>query len=102
LLKIAGGAVLLLALASGAILFAFSNPAEALAWFRGEGIAPDPAVYDIGKGSRGEERTFRVQLTNRTKRDIRLVGGTTICSCITTKDLPLSVAPRSQGSMSVT
>jgi hypothetical protein len=101
LVKIGAGAGVLLALASCAFLLAFANPAEALAWFRGEAITVDPAVSDVGKGEPGEERTFRVQLTNRTNRPIRLVGGTTTCSCIATRDLPLALAEGETGAIEV-
>jgi hypothetical protein len=91
-LKIASGACLLLALGGGIVLLTFASPAEALAWFRGEAITVSPTVHDVGKGGPGEEQTFRVALTNRTKRPIRVVGGTTECACVATKDLPLTLA----------
>ncbi|MFO0842484.1 MAG: DUF1573 domain-containing protein [Gemmataceae bacterium] len=90
--KVAVGVCLLLAIGSGAARVGFASPAEALAWLRGEAVTVDPAVYDVGKGTRGEERTFRIQLTNRTRQPIQVVGGTTTCSCVTTKDLPLTLA----------
>jgi hypothetical protein len=101
LLKIGVGAAVLLALSGGAFLFAKANPVEALAWFRGEAITVDPPVSDVGKGQPGEERTFRVELTNRTRRPIRVIGGTTNLSCSATGDLPLTLAEGETGTLEV-
>ncbi len=101
LLKIGAGAAVLLALATGAFLFAFADPADALAWLRGEAITVSPSGYDVGKGQPGEARTFRVRLTNRTDRPIRVVGGTTTCSCVATNDLPLALAKGETGEIAV-
>ncbi len=102
LLKVGAGVCLVLAVASGAALLVFPTPAAALAWFRGEAVTVDPPVRDIGKGVRGEKQTFRVGLTNRTKQPIRVVGGTTTCACIATKDLPVALGPRETQTIEVT
>jgi hypothetical protein len=91
--KIGIGVCLLLVLVGGVLLFGFANPAEALAWIRNEAITVDPPIRQVGKGKPGEEQTFDVTLTNRTKRPIRLVGGTTTCACVATSDLPLTIEP---------
>jgi hypothetical protein len=100
-LKIVAGAAVLLALGSSGFLLAFPGPAEALAWLRGEAITVEPVVSDVGKGQPGEQQTFRVNLTNRTDRPVRLVGGTTSCRCTATNDLPLILAPGETGTIEV-
>jgi len=101
LLKIGTGAAVLLALTSGAFLLAFASPAEALAWLRGEAITAEPAVSDVGKGLPGEARVLRIRLSNRTPRLVRVVGGTTSCSCVASRDLPLTLAYGETGSINV-
>jgi len=91
LLKSGAVAAVLLALASSVFLLANANPANTLARLRGEAITADPAVCDVGEGTLGEERTFRIRLTNRADRPVRLVGGTTTCSCIAIGDLPITL-----------
>jgi hypothetical protein len=100
-LKISVGVLLVLALTSTMVLMTFGRPAEALAWFRGEAVTVDPAVYDIGTGNPGEERAFNIQLTNRTRKPIQIVGGTTTCACIVTKDLPLTLAQGESASIEI-
>jgi hypothetical protein len=100
-LKIVAGAAVLLALGSGVFLLGFPGPTEALAWLRGEAITVEPAVCDVGTGRAGERQTFRVHLTNRTDRPVRLVGGTTSCRCMATNDLPQSLAPGETGTIEV-
>jgi hypothetical protein len=48
---------------------------------------------DIGVGQPGASLEAQVELVNRAGRPIRVVGGTSDCSCITTADLPLTLAP---------
>jgi hypothetical protein len=100
-LKTAAGALVILTLFVGAALALFDSPAEALAKLRGEAITVEPAVSEVGEGVRGEARVFRLSLTNQTAEPIRVVGGTTDCSCITTGDLPITLAPGETGSIAV-
>jgi hypothetical protein len=93
LLKTVAGAAVLLTLIGGAFLMAFDYPAEALARLRGESITVEPNVSHIGDGVAGEQRAFNLQLKNNTARPIRVVGGTTSCSCMATSDLPITVPP---------
>jgi hypothetical protein len=44
---------------------------------------------------------IRLQIRNQTDRTIRVVGGTADCSCMATKDLPLTVQPREVESVQV-
>jgi hypothetical protein len=93
LLKIGAGSATFLAIISGVFLFVFQNPLEALARLRGESVTVVPSVANLGDGIRREMKEFPVELTNRSGKPIRILGGTTTCSCITTTDLPLTLKP---------
>jgi hypothetical protein len=67
------------------------DPWAALVRLRGETLAVIPAVTQLGEGNAGESRTFQVQLRNYSDKPIKVVGGTTSCSCITTQDLPITI-----------
>jgi hypothetical protein len=100
LLTVGGRTAALLA-GIGTLLLLAGDPTETLARLRGDSIVVDPVVNEVGEGKFGAERTFRVQLANRTDRAIRLVGGTASCSCIATNDLPLTLAARKTASIEV-
>jgi hypothetical protein len=87
------GTVLLLLLAAAWLVLQGGSPAAALARLRGETVSVDPAATDLGRGERGEKRTFPVTLTNNTNRVIRVVGGTSDCSCVATDGLPVDLEP---------
>lgn len=89
--KVLAGALVLLGLIAGVLVLRFENPTEALARLRGEAIRVQPSVSDVGDGPVGEERTFHVQLTNNTNQPVRIVGGTSTCSCIATESLPVTL-----------
>ena len=73
----------------------------ALAQLRGEAVTVEPAVTDVGEGTAGEKRTFSVQLNNRSAKTVRILGGTTTCSCIVTEDLPVTIAPNQSRELKV-
>jgi hypothetical protein len=91
ILKTAVGAAAFLILIAGAFLMASDNPAKALARMRGESIVVEPGVSDVGEGQIGAERAFQIRLTNYADQPIRIIGGTTTCSCIATNSLPISL-----------
>jgi len=100
-LRIGLGTGAFLTLIGGAFLLAFDYPAGALARLRGEVIAVEPIVSRVGDGVAQEHRRFSVQLTNHGERPVRLLGGTTTCSCIATEDLPITVPPGESRSLAV-
>jgi hypothetical protein len=89
----AWGAVAAVLVGGALVLRSSDHAAISLARLRGESITIGPAVSDVGEGSAGDVRTFDVELTNRTDRRIRIVGGTSTCSCTAVKDLPITVTP---------
>ena len=58
-----------------------------------EDVTLSPAVVDCGAGSPDEMISGKVAVTNRTDRPVRLIGGTSDCSCSTTDSLPLTIPP---------
>ncbi len=101
LLKSVARAAALLALLAGGSLLAFDDPLEALARLRGDLIAVQPPLSDAGEGVLGSERTFQVRLVNHADRPVRILGGTTTCSCVATEDLPLTLARGESESINV-
>ncbi|MCU0706634.1 MAG: hypothetical protein MUF18_21980 [Fimbriiglobus sp.] len=57
-------------------------------------------MLDFGSGKPGELLTAKLTVTNYTTSPVRLIGGTSDCSCITTQDMPLLIPPR--GNVSIT
>lgn len=91
--QIGVGAGAILVVVVGIFLLLHDEPVRALAQLRGEAVGVEPYVTDVGAGRPGEMRTFTIHLTNYTARPVRVVGGTTSCSCVTTKDLPVELPP---------
>jgi hypothetical protein len=89
--RIAFQAIAALALVGSAFLLMSDSPLDTLAQLRGDSITVDPIVSDVGDGELGDTRTFQVRLTNHTRHPVRVVGGTTTCSCIATETLPLTL-----------
>jgi hypothetical protein len=87
------GAVVIVALVVGIFLLVTDQPLHALARLRGEAIGVGPFVTDVGTGKPGEVRSFAVELINYTSSPVRIVGGTTSCGCVTTRDLPVELPP---------
>jgi hypothetical protein len=96
------GVVAFLAVLIGSSYILFGSTDAALAYFRGERLSIRPRLVDVGEGVPGEDRTESIDLVNRTDQSIRVVGGTSDCSCIVTKDLPISVPAGETRTISVT
>lgn len=77
------------------------SPAAALARLRGEEVSVYPDFVDLGTGESGEIKVAQVEIVNRTNRPIRVVGGTSDCSCTVLGDLPVELGPGDVRSISV-
>ncbi len=86
------GAGLILAVLTGAATLVSGSPAAALARLQGAPLYA-PGYVDFGTGRAGEVLEREVSVTNWTDRPVRLVGGTSDCSCITTEYMPLTIDP---------
>lgn len=68
-----------------------SDPMAMIARLRGETLSVQPIVTQLGEGYAGEQRVFQVTLKNNSDKPIKVVGGTTSCSCIVTQDMPVTI-----------
>ncbi len=86
------GAGLILAALAGAATLVSGSPAAALARLQGVPVYV-PGYVDFGTGRPGEVLEREVSVTNWTGVPVRLIGGTSDCSCITTEYMPVTVGP---------
>lgn len=87
------GVVFVLALTGGWVALSGGSPEAALARLRGNIVTVEPALTDLGEGTRGERRVFQVTLTNISDHVVHVIGGTSNCSCVSTDSLPLDLGP---------
>ena len=95
------GAVVLFGVLAGTGALIFGSADAALAYLRGESISVRPTFVDVGRGVPGQTVEATVELVNRTDRSVRVIGGTSDCSCVTTNDLPLTLGPGEARGVSV-
>jgi hypothetical protein len=100
-LAVVASAAVLLAVGLGGLAWMYGSPYEALLHVRGESITVEPSVTQVGDGIAGEQRTFTVQLSNHQVRPVKILGGTTTCSCIATDDLPITVPLKDSRSITI-
>ncbi len=100
-LKWAGGVVALLAIITAGSTLAFGSPAAAVARLRGESLGVSPNTLDFGSGKPGEVLTASLTVWNYSSQPVRLIGGTSDCSCITTADMPVTVPQGESATISV-
>jgi hypothetical protein len=79
------------AVLAGAAAYQFGSFDAALAHFRGNRVTVTPALVDLGAGAAGDTREATVMVTNFTDGPVRVIGGTSDCSCVVTEDLPLTI-----------
>ena len=88
----AGSVALVCAVLVGVSGLVFGSVEVAFAKLRGETVAVTPYV-DFGIGKPGETLEATATVTNYTNEPVRLIGGTTDCSCATIDDFPLTIPP---------
>ena len=86
------GAGLILAVMAGAGSWVYGSPWAALSRLQGSPLYA-PEHVDFGTGRPGDVLVREVPVTNWTAAPIRLIGGTSDCSCVVTKSLPAMVPP---------
>ncbi|AMV27856.1 hypothetical protein VT84_25865 [Gemmata sp. SH-PL17] len=62
-----------------------------LARWQGQTVALQSSVVEAGEATEGTRRQFPVVVTNRSSRDVRIIGGNADCTCTTTRNLPVTV-----------
>jgi hypothetical protein len=90
---LAGLAILGVGLVTTARMTVGSVPA-ALAHLRGDRVSVVPNVAEVEQGTAGERRQVKVEVVNWTDGPIRVIGGTSDCSCTVLGDLPVEIPPR--------
>jgi hypothetical protein len=91
-LPLLGGAAAILALSALGSTLTYGSISAGLAKLRGESIGA-PSYVDFGSAKPGEKLEQQVEVRNWTKVPIRLIGGTSDCSFITTSKMPLTIPP---------
>ncbi|HEY7327150.1 MAG TPA: MauE/DoxX family redox-associated membrane protein [Gemmataceae bacterium] len=71
----------------------YGSPQAALAHLRGESIVAKPEFVDFGTGKSGERLEADVEVQNWSDRPVWIYGGTSGCSCVVTKGLPITIPP---------
>ena len=77
----------------GCTSLAFGSPEAALARLRGESVSVRPSIADGGSGEAGQTMEATVEIVKWTSCPVTIYGGTSDCSCVATKDLPLTLRP---------
>jgi hypothetical protein len=81
--------------------FRFGSLDGVLAALRGETLSVRPSPVDLGTGSPGEEHEAVLTVINHTEDSVRIVGGTSDCSCVATMDLPVAIPAHDSSSIRV-
>lgn len=87
------GVILMLGSFAVVAYFLFGSPDGALAYLRGERISIQPTLVNIGQGEAGEIRQIKIKVVNWSAQPIRVIGGSSDCSCNATGGLPLTIPP---------
>ena len=88
---VGGVAVVLVVLFAGSLIV-FGSAEAAVANLRGQTLTTTSHLA-FESGTVGELRTATATVRNWTDAPLRLIGGTSDCSCIATEDLPVIVPP---------
>jgi len=87
------GVAVIVACLAGMGTWVYGSPEAALARLRGESLTVTPGYVDFGSGHPGDKLEATVKVRNWTDRPIRLMGGTSDCSCVVTTGLPITLQP---------
>ncbi len=93
------GLVSFVIIAAGYVFF--GSPDKALARLRGERLLASPAPVDLGTGQMGDELTGEVSIENLSDSKIRIIAGTSDCTCVATELLPLVIEPGGRNSLPI-
>jgi len=97
----AGAVSLVCAALVGAGSLAFGSVEAVVAKLRGDGISAGTSYIDFGAGRSGETLYSDAVVANWTNEPVRLVGGTSDCSCATTDDFPLVIPPNGKANFRI-
>lgn len=71
----------------------YGSPGAALSRLRGDELTVAPGHLDFGVLPTGEAADAALTVSNWSDRPVRLIGGTSDCTCTTLSDLPVTIAP---------
>lgn len=74
-------------------VMAFGTLDRATAFLANKTYSIAPGNINLGVSSQGDIREADVHISNWSARPLRVVGGTSTCSCLTTSDLPCTIEP---------
>ncbi len=95
---VCGVGLLLVGLTAAGAWYA-GSPEAALARLRGAALTVTNSYVDLGTGHPGDQLEANVSVRNWTNRPVRVVGGTSDCSCTALADLPLTIGPESEANI---
>ncbi len=81
--------------------YSFGSAGSALAYLRGDRLIVRRSSMSFGEVKQGERPVVTFELTNTSHRKITILGAKTLCTCVFTDDLPLSVPPGGRRSIGV-
>jgi hypothetical protein len=86
------GTALFFVISMGFFLMLVEDPRATLARWKGDVIAVEPSILDLGAGMPGEWRELQVHLMNYDRtRGVQIVGGVSSCSCTAIDNLPATI-----------
>lgn len=80
----------------------YGSPAAALARLRGDELTVSPGYLDFGVLPAGAHRDATLTVSNWSAAPVRLIGGTSDCTCTTLSDLPVTIPPGGRADVTVT
>lgn len=96
-----GGFAIVVAGSAAAGAVAFGSVPRAMAVLRGEPLLARSPTLDLGEGEFGQAVEGVAVLENVTGRTVRVVAGTSDCTCVSTLALPLVIRPGEVGELPV-
>jgi hypothetical protein len=73
-------------------ILTFGSTSAALAALRGQPVSLKPSPLDLGQASPNQVLEAVVEVVNYSDHPVRIIGGTSDCSCVATDDLPMTLA----------
>ncbi len=89
----AGVASILAVVLATVAMIGYGSIGAAVATLRGEKIGLSTSYLQFEDGHVGDSLTAEINITNYSSQSLRIVGGTSDCSCTTTRDLPITIPP---------
>jgi hypothetical protein len=99
--QLAGVATLVLMVSLAVAQFGLGGIDTVLAKLRGLPFQTSPSVLDFGTGEAGTTIDRQLTVKNYKATPLRLIGGTSDCSCLATQSLPITIPANSQAEVTI-